>query len=83
MSTSPRVIISPQSLSPEALRGVVEDFVTREGTDYGVQEYSLDAKCAAVMRQLQRGDALIVFDTETESVSVIGRDEAKDIDVPD
>jgi hypothetical protein len=28
-------------LSPEALRGVIEAFITREGTDYGVQDVSL------------------------------------------
>jgi len=31
-------------LSPEALRGVIEAFVTREGTDYGAQEVPLDTK---------------------------------------
>ncbi len=29
------VELSPDDLSPEALRGLVEEFVTRDGTDYG------------------------------------------------
>jgi hypothetical protein len=36
------LIIPFQDLSPEALRGVVEEFVTRDGTDYGEFEVSLE-----------------------------------------
>jgi hypothetical protein len=32
------MIIPHRMLSPDALRGVIEAFVTREGTDYGAQE---------------------------------------------
>ncbi len=38
------MIIPYQMLSPEALRGVIEAFITREGTDYGAQEVALDTK---------------------------------------
>ena len=64
------VEIPHRELSATALRGVVEAFVLREGTDYGQRDYSLDEKIAAVMRQLERGEAVIVFDPETESVSI-------------
>ena len=56
------VIIPLDALSSDALRGVVEAFVLREGTDYGHMEHSLDAKCRAVERQLRDGLAEIVFD---------------------
>lgn len=58
-------------LSPEALRSVVESFVLREGTDYGAHEFSLGEKVAHVMRQLERGEAHIVFDQLTESVDIL------------
>lgn len=58
-------------LSPDALRGVIESFVLREGTDYGTYEYSLDQKVAHVMRQLERGEARIMFDPNTESVAIV------------
>lgn len=32
-------------LSPEVVRSIIDEFVTREGTDYG-EEYSLDEKAA-------------------------------------
>ena len=58
-------------LAPETLRAVVESFVLREGTDYGQHEYSLDDKVAHVMRQLEKGEAYIVFDPNTESVQIV------------
>jgi uncharacterized protein YheU (UPF0270 family) len=61
-------------LSPEALRGVLESFVLREGTDYGEREYSLDEKVAHVLRQLERGEAQILFDPGTESVTLVVKD---------
>ena len=63
--------IPHRELSEEALRGVVESFVLREGTDYGAREYSLEEKIAEVMRQLDRGEAVIVFDPDTETVSIV------------
>lgn len=51
-----------QHLSPDALDGVLEDYVTREGTDYGDYSYSLADKKAQVLSQLQRGEATLLFD---------------------
>ena len=65
------VEIPHRDLSEAALRGVVESFVLREGTDYGQRDYSLAEKIAAVMRQLDRGEAMIVFDPETGTVSIV------------
>ncbi|MCA1794003.1 MAG: YheU family protein [Desulfobacteraceae bacterium] len=60
-----------KNLSPEALRGVIEEFVTREGTDYGEAEIPLDTKAQQVMNQLQSGKAVIVFDQKTETCNII------------
>ncbi len=58
-------------LSPEALRGVIEEYVSREGTDYGLSLYSLAEKVEHVMRQLRRGEVVITWDTETETVNLL------------
>ena len=63
--------IPHRELSEMALRGVVESFVLREGTDYGQRDYSLEEKIAAVIRQLDRGEAVIVFDADTDTVSIV------------
>jgi uncharacterized protein YheU (UPF0270 family) len=59
------------SLAPETLRAVVEEFVTRAGTDYGARERDLEEKIEDVMRQLRRGEARIVFDPETRSANLL------------
>jgi len=68
------VRIPLSSLSADALRSIIESFVLREGTDYGQEihpgEHGLDAKCAAVQRQLEAGDAEIDFDPETETIDI-------------
>lgn len=60
-----------ESLSDAALRALIESFVGREGTDYGLEERSLEQKVADVRRQLERGEARIVFDPKTESVNIV------------
>lgn len=64
------VKVPSQSLSAEALRGVVEAFVLREGTDYGHRDFSLEEKCAAVERQIGAGEAEIWFDPETGTTDI-------------
>jgi uncharacterized protein YheU (UPF0270 family) len=63
--------LSLDDLSPEALRGLVEEFVTRDGTDYGAVERSVEEKIAGVMAQLESGEARIVFDPATESANIV------------
>jgi hypothetical protein len=65
------VIIPPDSLSPEALYGVIERFILREGTDYGQREIDLSTKISSVKRQIDAGMAYIVFDPETETATVL------------
>lgn len=69
--SSKAITIAPDELAPATLRGVVEAFVNREGTDYGEQERSLDDKVSRVLQQLERGEAHIVFDPETESINLV------------
>ena len=64
------IVVPHAELAADVLRAVVESFVLREGTDYGEREYSLDEKVARVIRQLERGEAHIVFDPDTESVDI-------------
>jgi uncharacterized protein YheU (UPF0270 family) len=48
-------------LSPEALHGVIEAFITREGTDYGLHEVPLATKVGQVRHRLDAGTAVIVY----------------------
>jgi hypothetical protein len=65
------VEVPRDALSPAALRGVIEEFVTRAGTDYGAREKTVEEKIADVERQLERGEATIVFDPETATTNIV------------
>jgi uncharacterized protein YheU (UPF0270 family) len=65
------VRVPHDALSPEALQGVIEAFVLREGTDYGTHEYTLAEKVEHVRGQLERGDAHVVWDPNTQSVAIV------------
>jgi uncharacterized protein YheU (UPF0270 family) len=64
------IVIPHAELSSEALQGVIESFILREGTDYGEREYSLEQKVAQVRAQLERGQARILFDPESNTVTI-------------
>lgn len=63
--------ISMSQISQEALRGIVEGFIMREGTDYGAAEVSFEKKFEQIYRQIEKGDIKIVFDQATESVNLL------------
>jgi uncharacterized protein len=65
------VVVPHTELGAELLRAVIESFVLREGTDYGEKELSLDQKVERMRRQLERGEAQIMFDPDTESVAIV------------
>lgn len=65
------VVVPHTELGPEILQAVIESFVLREGTDYGEREFSLEQKVSKVVRQLERGEAQILFDPDTESVAIV------------
>lgn len=65
------MIISAEHLSQEALQGLIEAFITREGTDYGMYEVSLEDKVQQIKALLRTGDVLIIFDAGTESTTLM------------
>jgi uncharacterized protein len=71
MADEKGVVVAHTHLSAAALRGLVEEFVTRDGTDYGNVEKTLDQKVAALMRQLERGEVAIVYDSESQTTSIV------------
>ena len=64
------VEVPPDALSPRALVGLIEEFITREGTDYGPREHSFDEKRTSVMRLIAQGEVAILFDTKTETTTL-------------
>lgn len=69
------VIIPYEQLSKEALNGVIEEFVTRNGTDYGETEITFETKIDQVLMQLKSKDAFIVFDHDSETSTIVNKDD--------
>ena len=68
------MLIPHRQLSAEALQGLIEEFVTRDGTDYGETETTLEVKVAQVKMQLNQGLSVIVYDGTDGSVSIVPRE---------
>ena len=61
------------ALSDEALLGVIDDYVNREGTDYGHRDFDLEQKRDAVRRQLASGRAVITYDPNTQTTTIVSK----------
>ena len=64
-------LISISRLSPEALQGVIEEFISRNGTDYGEIETSRETKFRQVKCKLETGEAILIYDDETETTNIL------------
>ena len=71
-----QVEIPWRELSSDALNGVIEEFVTREGTEYGERDVDLPIKVAQIRCQLERAEVRVFFDTELSACQLLTRDEA-------
>lgn len=74
-ATEGSVEVPYDQLAPETLRKVIEDLVTRDGTDYGDVEKTLEQKSAALLRLLESGAAKLVVDLATESIGLMTKEE--------
>jgi uncharacterized protein len=66
----PIYIIPVNKLSTEALHAVIEEFISREGTDYGAVEASREASIKQVKHKLEKGLAVLIYDDETETTNI-------------
>ncbi len=79
-SAADPILIPPEQLSDTALAGLIEEFINREGTDYGAVEWSLEQKASQLRVQLKSGAAVIVFDLATETCSIVSRDAVRGLE---
>ncbi len=67
----PPVVVPKERLHPITLRALLVERASRDGTDYGLIEASLEAKVAELSRLLDRGEVVITFDPNTESCNLV------------
>lgn len=68
-------IIPIDKLSDEALKGVIDEFISRGGTDYGAIEASPEANFRQVKQKLASGLAVLIYDDETETTNIFMKDD--------
>ncbi|HCH69309.1 MAG TPA: hypothetical protein DE042_02210 [Colwellia sp.] len=69
------MIIPLEQINEETLTAIIEEFILREGTDYGVIDASKADKIAQVKLQLQQSSAVIVYSELYESVNILPREQ--------
>jgi uncharacterized protein YheU (UPF0270 family) len=67
--------ISYKELSPEALQGVIEQFISRDGPDSGHVDITFKRKVEQVMQKLKTGKAIILYDGQTQSCNIFPNDD--------
>jgi len=68
------VIVPHCRLSAETLTGVIEEYVTRDGTELS----EASAKIAAVRYGLDLGTLVLVYDPEADSCNILSVDQLDD-----
>ena len=69
------LIIPPEKLENSILDNILESYIAREGTDYGEFELDLAQKMEILRPQVKKGEVLIVYDEELESLTLMTRAE--------
>lgn len=72
------MIIPADQIQTDTLNNILEEFINREGTDYGDVEYDLTSKVNQLRPKVLRGDILIVFDEKLESVTLMTKQQYKE-----
>lgn len=70
------VDVPPQRLQASVLQALLEEFASRDGTDYGERELSLEQKVSELSRQLQRRELILLYDADSEQWDLLPRDQA-------
>lgn len=60
-----------EELEAETLANMVQEFVTRDGNDWGNVDGALEHKVAQVMGQLRKRQAKIVFDLKSQTANIV------------
>jgi hypothetical protein len=60
-----------EQLEPETLQNLIQEFVTRDGNDWGNVDGALEHKVAQVMQQLRKRQAKVVFDLKSQTANIV------------
>lgn len=70
------MIIPYHELSEQTLQALIEDFVTRDGTDYGWDELSMQEKARKLLALLETGELLISYNEASQTCGLVSREQS-------
>ena len=73
------VRVPPARLQAGVLQALLEDYASRDGTDYGAREYTLEEKSEHLRRQLDAGELQILYDLDSEQWDLLARQAAEEL----
>ena len=65
------IAVPPDRLQGDVLQALLEDFASRDGTDYGEREFTLAEKVARLQRQLRMGELHILYEIDSEQWDLV------------
>lgn len=69
--------IPPDRLDPETLRAIALEFVSREGSEYGHQEWSMEQKVEQVIDQVRAGEVHVFYDENSKTCNLVTSKDAR------
>jgi uncharacterized protein YheU (UPF0270 family) len=63
--------VPPQRLEVEVLQALLEEYATRDGTDYGEKELTLEDKVKRLQHQLDGSELYILYDLDSEQWDLV------------
>ncbi|MFT4520346.1 MAG: hypothetical protein ACI9JM_002748 [Halioglobus sp.] len=70
------ITVPPDQLQAEVLNSLLEEYASRDGTDYGEQEVALERKVASLLGQLERGDLKLLYDSDSQEWDLLPSEQA-------
>ena len=69
--------VPTSQLAEQTLHALLEEFASRDGTDYGVKELTLDEKVGRLRQQLDASRIMLMYDSDSEQWDLVKRDSAQ------
>jgi len=73
------VLVPPARLDAEVLQRLLEDYASRDGTDYGEVELTLAEKTGNLRRQLDAAEVCILYHLESEQWDLVAAERAAEL----
>jgi len=73
------VAVPLQRLEADVLQALLEEFASRDGTDYGERELTLEQKVGELRMQLGRGELTLLYETDSEQWDLLPEDQASQL----